>query len=62
VGSDGALILFFSDETDPAEHSQTIKKVKTCVGLNWRDMGYVVASNVRQDRPGMPVVRLHSDG
>jgi hypothetical protein len=62
VGSDGALILFFSDETDPAEHSQTIKKVRTYDGLNWRDMGYVVASNVRQDRPGMPVVRLLSVG
>lgn len=34
LGSDGALILFFSDETDPAEHSQTIKKVRTYDGLN----------------------------
>lgn len=33
LGSDGALILFFSDETDPAEHSQTIKKVRTYDGL-----------------------------
>jgi hypothetical protein len=62
VGSDGALILFFADETDPAEHSQTIKKVRTYDGLNWRDMSYVVASHVRRDRPGMPVVRLLSDG
>ena len=55
VGSDGALIMFFSDETDPTQHSQTLKKVRTNDGLNWHDMGYVVASNVLNDRPGMAV-------
>ncbi len=62
VSSDGALILFFSDETDPAKHSQTIRRVRTYDGLNWRDMGYVVASNLRHDRPGMPVTRRLADG
>ena len=62
VGSDGALILFFSDATDPAAHSQTIKKVRTDNGLNWRDMGYVVASAIRRDRPGMAVTRRLADG
>jgi hypothetical protein len=62
VGRAGALIMFFSDETDQARYSQTIKKVRTYDGVNWRDMGYVVASDIRRDRPGMPVVRLLSDG
>ena len=62
LGRDGALIMFFSDETDQAQYSQTIKKVRTYDGVNWRDMGYVVASDIRRDRPGMPVVRLLSDG
>jgi hypothetical protein len=62
LGRDGALIMFFSDETDQAQYSQTIKKVRTYDGVNWRDMGYVVASEIRRDRPGMPVVRLLSDG
>ena len=34
LGSDGALILFFSDETNPAKHSQTIKKVRVRVRLD----------------------------
>jgi hypothetical protein len=62
LGRDGALIMFFSDETDQARYSQIIKKVRTDDGVNWRDMGYVVASDIRADRPGMPVVRLLSDG
>jgi hypothetical protein len=62
VGSDGALILFFSDETDQAAHSQTIKKVRTYDGLHWRDMGYVVAGGIQHDRPGMAVTRRLADG
>ena len=62
VGRDGKLVLFFSDETDPAAHSQTIKKVRTDDGLSWRDTGYVIASNVRLDRPGMAVTRRLADG
>ena len=62
VGSDGALILFFSDETDQAAHSQTIKKVRTYDGLHWRDMSYVVASDIQHDRPGMAVTRRLADG
>lgn len=62
LGRDGALIMFFSDETDQSRYSQTIKKVRTYDGVSWRDAGYVVASNVPRDRPGMPVVRVLSDG
>jgi hypothetical protein len=62
VDREGALVLFFSDETDPAEHSQTLKKVRTYDGVNWRDMGYVVASKIQRDRPGMAVTRRLADG
>jgi hypothetical protein len=32
LGRDGALIMFFSDETDQAQYSQNIKKVRTYEG------------------------------
>jgi len=32
VGRDGAPIMFFSDETDQAQYSQNIKKVRTYEG------------------------------
>lgn len=62
VDREGALVMFFSDETQQAEHSQTIKKVRSHDGLNWRDLGYVVASNIQRDRPGMAVTRRLADG
>lgn len=62
VDREGALVLFFSDDTEAAEHSQTLKKVRTNDGVNWRDMGYVVASKVQRDRPGMAVTRRLADG
>jgi hypothetical protein len=57
VGQDGALILFYSDMTEPKEYSQFIRKVRTYDGTRWRDYGYVVASKIQGDRPGMPVTR-----
>ncbi len=62
LGRDDALIMFFSDETDQARYSQTIRKVRTYDGVNWRDIGYVIVSDIRRDRPGMLIVRLLSDG
>jgi hypothetical protein len=62
LGRDDALIMFFSDETDKKQYSQTIKEVRTYDGVHRRDMDYVVASDVRRGRPGMPAVRLLSDG
>jgi hypothetical protein len=62
IAADGALVMFFSDETEQPEYSQTLKKVRTSDGLIWRDMAHVVASGVPQDRPGMAVVRRLQDG
>jgi len=39
---------------DAAAHSQTIKKARSNDGLAWRDMGYVVASDIQSDRPVCP--------
>ena len=62
VDREGALVLFFSDDAEAAEHSQTLKKGRTNDGLNWRDRGYVVASKARRDRPGMAVTQRLADG
>jgi hypothetical protein len=62
VGQDGALILFYSDETETREHSQLIREVRTYDATHWQDPSYVVASNIQRDRPGMPVTRRLADG
>jgi hypothetical protein len=62
VAADGALVMFFSDETEHPQYGQTLKKVRTHDGLNWQDMAHVVASRIPQDRPGMAVVRRLSGG
>jgi hypothetical protein len=62
VGQDGALILFYSDETESMEHSQLIRKVRSYDGTRWQDFGFVVASKIQRDRPGMPVTRRLADG
>jgi hypothetical protein len=62
VSQDGALILFYSDETESTEHSQFIRKVRSYDGTRWQDSGYVVASKIQRDRPGMPVTRRLADG
>lgn len=58
----GELVMFYSDETEHAQHSQAVSKVRSDDGLIWRDPGHVVASNVQPDRPGMPVTRRLADG
>lgn len=58
----GALVLFYSDETDQAQYSQAIRKTRSGDGVTWRDAGYVVASNIQADRPGMPVTRRLASG
>jgi hypothetical protein len=62
IGQDGALILFYSDETESTEHSQLIRKVRSYDGTRWQDSGYAVASKIQRDRPGMPVTRRLADG
>jgi hypothetical protein len=62
VGRDGALILLYSDETEAKQHSQLIRKIRTNDGVRWQDSGYVVASKIQHDRPGMPVTRRLANG
>lgn len=62
VDREGALVLFFSDETESGSYSQTLKKVRSYDGLTWRDMSYVVASRIQRDRPGMAVTQRLRDG
>lgn len=45
IGQDGALILFYSDETQSAQYSQLIRKVRSYDGVNWQDSARVVASS-----------------
>jgi hypothetical protein len=61
VSSDGRLVAFFSDETDPL-HSQKLVKARSTDGVTWTDLTPVVASPRQQDRPGMAVVRKVPDG
>jgi hypothetical protein len=62
VARDGALALFYSDETQPRDHSQLIRKVRTYDGAHWQDFSEVIASRIQRDRPGMPVTRTLRDG
>lgn len=62
VGKDGALILFYSDETESKQHSQLIRKVRSYDGTHWQNPAYVVASKIQSDRPGMPVTRRLANG
>jgi frataxin-like iron-binding protein CyaY len=55
VANDGALVMFWSDETDPC-CSQKISQIRTYNGTTWQDRSNAVASNTQADRPGMAVV------
>jgi hypothetical protein len=55
VANDGALVCFYSDETQTS-HSQLIHQVRSYDGINWQDATFTIASTVKADRPGMPVV------
>ena len=55
VADDGALVMFWSDETDPC-CSQKIAQIRTFTGTQWVNEQNTVASNVFADRPGMAVV------
>ncbi len=57
----GALVLFFSDESHPAQ-SQIINRARSDDGVHWADFTDTVASKVHADRPGMPVVRRLANG
>ena len=55
IADDGALVMFWSDETDPC-CSQKLAQIRTYNGVNWQDQTNTVASAVNSDRPGMAVV------
>ncbi len=61
VSSDGRLVAFFSDETDPLR-SQKLVKARSIDGVTWTDLTPVVSSTRQADRPGMAVVRKVQDG
>ncbi len=58
---DGRLVCFYSDDTDP-EHSQKIVYRISADGESWEETVSVVASNIIEERPGMPVVTRLGDG
>jgi hypothetical protein len=55
IVGDGALVCFYSDETQP-KHSQLLNHVRSYDGVHWQAPAYAIASNIPQDRPGMAVV------
>jgi hypothetical protein len=61
VANDGALVMFWSDETDPC-CSQKLAQIRTYDGQHWQDQTNTVASTVQADRPGMATVSRLPDG
>ena len=61
VANDGALVMFWSDETDPC-CSQKLAQIRTYNGQTWQDQGNTVASTVQSDRPGMATVSKLPNG
>ncbi len=55
VDSAGALVMFWSDETDPC-CGQKLAQIRSLDGVTWQDEKNTVASNIHADRPGMAVV------
>jgi hypothetical protein len=62
IANDGALVMFWSDETDSA-HSQKLAQIRNYfTGAGWQDETDTVASDLHSDRPGMAVVSQLSNG
>ena len=61
VANDGALVMFWSDETDPC-CSQKLAQTRTYDGVTWQTATNTVASAVFSDRPGMARVSKLPDG
>src|SRR5690349_627794 len=55
VANDGALVMFWSDETDPC-CSQKLAQIRSYDGLHWQDRADTVRSTIPNDRPGMITV------
>jgi hypothetical protein len=61
VAADGALVIFWSDETDSC-CSQKLAQARSYNGTTWQDETNTVASAVQPDRPGMVTVSKLPDG
>lgn len=55
VANDGALVMFWSDETDGC-CSQKLAQIRTYTGTSWQDKTDTVRSTISGDRPGMITV------
>jgi hypothetical protein len=55
VAKDGALVMFWSDETYSC-CSQKLSKIRTTDGISWKDSSDAVATTTEADRPGMIIV------
>jgi hypothetical protein len=62
IANDGALVMFWSDQTDDAYHRQKIMQMRTYDGHLWQDEKDTVASSVKADAPGMAVVSQLPNG
>jgi hypothetical protein len=61
VDASGALVMFWSDETDPC-CSQKLAQMRTIDGVTWKHEQNTVASDIQADRPGMAVASRLPDG
>lgn len=61
VANDGALVMFWSDETD-ACCSQKLAQIRSYNGSSWQDETNTVRSTVQGDRPGMITVSKLPNG
>jgi hypothetical protein len=61
VSSDDALVMFWSDETDPC-CSQKLAQIRTYDGMAWQDRQNTVAGTSHSSRPGMAVVSKTPSG
>jgi hypothetical protein len=55
VAKDGALVIFWSDETDSC-CSQKLTQMRSTDGVTWKNETDTVESESQPDRPGMIVV------
>ncbi|ONI89831.1 hypothetical protein ALI144C_03805 [Actinosynnema sp. ALI-1.44] len=53
VAGDGALVAFFSDETDKVNHDQKLVQVRSVDGVTWTHYKETVVSDEWNVRPGM---------
>ncbi|MBN8885213.1 MAG: RICIN domain-containing protein [Rudaea sp.] len=61
IASDGALVAFWSDETDPC-CSQKLVQMRSYNGTSWQDKTDTIRSTIQADRPGMITVSKLPNG